>query len=548
MIQLKIIAKKNKKSLIAIFILLIVWFTYKPIINYIFYGKDEKITANISAPVENISCFNLSDEQKHKELEYLLKKLNSCQPQLNNYKKLYDIDINERQDLYCSALELADDDFEYYCVVNAILADVPSGHTYLAYPDYETMTELNGLCYNSKNVLANENLKSSAYYWKELLDTKYVEILDSDFAYYIYVDGQYILNEHSENFSAYDTIVNINNQPATEYLCESLSCFELSYDYINATAYRDGCVISTFPWGDAIDIDFKDSNGLIHTESYYINCVSDYAYIRYWNSNSTQNNSPVFEIKKHPDFDYIKINSFTNNGHELINELRECTNENIIVDLRENGGGNIDYIRKYVFPALFANDIKFSQNINVNLNWNTMKIYDSAIHFFINSGSRTLKYNDELNKTEYVHSQQITAEMNGMLESPKNVYVLSGKNTVSAADAFVSIVNDNELGMIIGSNSGGEGLSGTFMIDILPESYLVFCYNCSEAYNSDGTNNSIYGTSPDIYVQLSKENYLIYKQLVLLNEDPYTIENRLKWDNVLIETLELIKEKEQQKG
>ncbi len=547
MIQLKNFAEKNKKSLIAVFILIIVWFTYKPIINYIFYGKDEKITANISAPIENIPCFNLSDEQKQKEVEYLIKKLNSCQPQLNKYKQLYGIDINERQNLYCSMLELADDDFEYYCVVNAILADVPSGHTYLAYPDYEAMTELNGLCYNSKNVLANDKLKSSTYYWKELLNKKYVEILSSDFAYYTYVDGQYVLNECSEDFSVYDTIASINNRPASEYLCKSLSCFELSYDYINSAPYREGCVISTFPWGDAVEIDFIDSNGIIHTETYYINCVSDYAYIRYWNSNSNQNASSSFDIKNHTDFDYVKINSFTYNGHELINKLKECRNENIIVDLRENSGGNIDYIRKYVYAALFANDIKFSQNINVNLNWNTMKIYDSAIHFFLNFGSRSLKYNDELNKIEYVHSQQITVEMEGMLENPKNVYVLSGKNTVSAADAFVSIVKDNELGMIIGSNSGGEGLSGTFMIDILPESYLVFCYNCSEAYNNDGTNNSIYGTSPDVYVQLSKENYLIYKQLILLNEDPYTIENRLKWDNVLIETLEIIKETENAK-
>lgn len=66
--------------------------------------------------------------------------------------------------------------------------------------------------------------------------------------------------------------------------------------------------------------------------------------------------------------------------------------------------------------------------------------------------------------------------------------------------------------------------------------------------NNDGTDNSVYGTSPDIYSELSIENYIIQQELIDNGEDPYTYENRLKWDNVLIETLELIKEDENDKG
>ena len=85
---------------------------------------------------------------------------------------------------------------------------------------------------------------------------------------------------------------------------------------------------------------------------------------------------------------------------------------------------------------------------------------------------------------------------------------------------------------------------GTLFMDSLPNSKLVYLYTPAKAFNSDGTDNSTYGTAPDIYAELSVSGFEKKQQLISEGIDPYTYENRLKWDDVLIKTLEIIKEKE----
>ena len=134
-------------------------------------------------------------------------------------------------------------------------------------------------------------------------------------------------------------------------------------------------------------------------------------------------------------------------------------------------------------------------------------------------------------------------------DAPKrDIYVLTGRNTISAADMFAEIAKEQENTLLIGSNTMGEGIFANYYMDILPNSKMVYLFIPSYAENTDGMDNSVYGTSPDIYSELSIENFIIQQELIENGEDPYTYENRLKWDNVLIKTLELIKEDENDKG
>lgn len=66
-----------------------------------------------------------------------------------------------------------------------------------------------------------------------------------------------------------------------------------------------------------------------------------------------------------------------------------------------------------------------------------------------------------------------------------------------------------------------------------------FNYLYDSIVTSMPSNNAIYGTAPDIYVREGvpdKEEFA--------SDDPYTYENRLKWDNVLIKAIETINEEE----
>ena len=82
----------------------------------------------------------------------------------------------------------------------------------------------------------------------------------------------------------------------------------------------------------------------------------------------------------------------------------------------------------------------------------------------------------------------------------------------------------------------GEGLGRTAFIDIMPNSKLTFRVYDSQSFNANGTDNSIYGTSPDYYIPYTFESITKRNQL----QNVYDYENRLKWDNVLLETIEMI--------
>lgn len=81
----------------------------------------------------------------------------------------------------------------------------------------------------------------------------------------------------------------------------------------------------------------------------------------------------------------------------------------------------------------------------------------------------------------------------------------------------------------------------------LPQSRIAFSYYAS--YSNGSSNNSLTGTAPEHYIyDADYEGYLLCNEMFKNGIDGNTYENRLKWDNVLIKTLELIKEDENDKG
>jgi len=136
----------------------------------------------------------------------------------------------------------------------------------------------------------------------------------------------------------------------------------------------------------------------------------------------------------------------------------------------------------------------------------------------------------------------------GKSERTYNIYVLVSHYTLSAADRFASVIKDNDLGTVIGAfNTGGEAY-GSPDLKVLETSGIFFYFTENKSLNKNGTDNSVYGTSPNVYVNMNKGTLNKRDELISQGIDYSTYENRLKWDNVLIKTLELIKEDENDKG
>ncbi len=100
------------------------------------------------------------------------------------------------------------------------------------------------------------------------------------------------------------------------------------------------------------------------------------------------------------------------------------------------------------------------------------------------------------------------------------------------------------MGTIIGTyNTAGEAY-GSPDIKVMKKSGLCIYYTPFKTLNNDGTDNSVYGTSPDVIVNIARDKLMNCDKLIMQNINYRTYENRLLWDSVLIKTIEIINENE----
>ena len=136
----------------------------------------------------------------------------------------------------------------------------------------------------------------------------------------------------------------------------------------------------------------------------------------------------------------------------------------------------------------------------------------------------------------------INESVKGTAAEKKNICLLVSDATGSAADNFAYEFKKNNLGTVIGTNNTGGERNGTICLNYLDISGIYFTYTRYAVMNSDGMFSSVSGTAPDIYVQQLIEAYFIREELRAEGKDINNFENRLKWDNVLSEAVEIIEE------
>ena len=140
-----------------------------------------------------------------------------------------------------------------------------------------------------------------------------------------------------------------------------------------------------------------------------------------------------------------------------------------------------------------------------------------------------------------MHRISKNAKIKGKGSGDKNYCLLISDYTMSSADEFTAEFKRNSLGTVIGDNNTEGERYGSTDMKILERSGLYFYFTEFKYINPDGTDNSVYGTAPDIYSDVSVENYFLREEIRSGGENPYTIENRFKWDSEFREAVETFK-------
>ncbi len=494
---------------------------------------------------------NLTTEKKVEDFEYLFNVITTSMPMLDSIEETYKINFRERKEYYLKTIKETKNDFEFYCVMSSIANDIPSFHTDLVFPDYNNYTNLS--CYHLQEMLCRVDLKPLANYWYSTIESKFKEYKDIKILEFKYIEGKYLFDKYysSEEYSQYEgtQLVAIDDVAVNEYITDKLSMWEREYDTKRYVPYRRFLTFSS-DTGEKVSLKLRTTEGEIVICDAYIDyaaeCKSKYDFVFGGGEESEMVGSYYYEDKIN-NIGYLYLEYF---DETIINILSErISEEKVIVDLRNNSGGLRKVISEYLHNKLFADDIVQSlewyvpkseaNQYVIQGNFTTVSIVNQLFHQAI-SYSPTKFRTDSISEFLHGHSE-ITYKGNG--NSNKTVYFLIGSNTGSAADGYVSVVKEKGFGKLIGMNTAGEGLGASFCVDSLPNSGLVFIYMPCLAFNPDGTDNSVMGTSPDIYIEQTAGSFYKQRELQIQGEDIFTYQNRMIWDNVFLDTIEMIKNK-----
>ena len=467
------------------------------------------------------SKIELAREEWISDFDYVCEIIETTSLQLNNYDAFYGTNFKNNKNNCRQKILSCKNDFEFYCILKKFLNNIPSIHTTVQFPEIQ----LHG--YNDEELLQqSEFINKSSAHWEYELKNNVQKYSDAKFFLFYYVDGNYYLYETDGSLFC---ITEINDIPSDLYITDKSTGCKLMFDNINRKSFKP-LMIFNDKYGEKIRINGIDENERPVSKNLF---YSEYSEISWYYLNPSVTDEYIDNIKIYKDINtstaYLEIRSLKNisDSEKQKNNIHSALEmENIIIDLRYCSGGSTDYFFDNILSLLITDNLTVNDSFEFPLNEHTA--------YFKKKYSDYVTLNTDKMTGYYSRDYSICS----MSDRKHKIYVLVNSGTMSAADQAAYIFKKYKIGTLIGENTGGEGRTGSYMSAVLPSSGLILTYNIGMCDDAD-----IFGTSPDIYVNCGVGSYL---KKMKINKccDAESYENRLKWDNVLIETLELMKEKE----
>jgi len=178
--------------------------------------------------------------------------------------------------------------------------------------------------------------------------------------------------------------------------------------------------------------------------------------------------------------------------------------KNLIIDLRENGGGNsilgdeiFQYISKVPFSQAGKTITKYS---NIQKQFYEQYRKDGNLSFLTESEFNTIVSHKPgtitISEDTLIPLRNNNSRFNG------NVYVLTSINTFSSASMFAWCFHKFNMGVIVGEETGGYIVGfGDVIFSSLPKSNITLEISSKEFYLYGTTDNDRHGVIPDYQVK-----------------------------------------------
>lgn len=196
-----------------------------------------------------------------------------------------------------------------------------------------------------------------------------------------------------------------------------------------------------------------------------------------------------------------KIDSLVTTNQD---KLGSC--ENLIIDLRNNGGGFSSSFDT-LLPYIYSGNIK-QYSFSVLASEDNIKLYESfgEKNNLLNDPDYSLliqKLKDNVNSLVAItQSQELIIDK--VLLNPKRIVFLTNKGTASAAEALLLVARQSKKTIIMGGYTRGALDNQNVLMAREIPGCLFFKYYCPVATSSDGPKIDNIGIKPDIIVDANE--------------------------------------------
>ena len=217
-------------------------------------------------------------------------------------------------------------------------------------------------------------------------------------------------------------------------------------------------------------------------------------------------------LEDHGDLAILKISQMGDMNNEKDQKVLDEFLRNkhmykaLVIDIRNNVGGNMEYWQSFLLPKLTKNPkqvinhmfFKDSAKTRLLLQDNTLNMENLSN---VDITGIRLDHAEDLKDFAYYIKDTITinpdeTKRDNGYEGP--IFLLVDENVFSAAEGFASFVKNTEFATIVGTQTGGDGITLGVINSVLPNSGLVFTYTNTLGYDPSGEINEEDPTKPDI--------------------------------------------------
>ncbi|MBS5989438.1 S41 family peptidase [Anaerococcus hydrogenalis] len=212
--------------------------------------------------------------------------------------------------------------------------------------------------------------------------------------------------------------------------------------------------------------------------------------------------------------DMEKLDEFLENNPNL---------KALIIDIRQNSGGNIEYWQNYLLPRLIEKKVSVENHMFFRDGMRTKMLLQSEDISYenienVNLANMDLNHKEDLENFSYYSKDDI--EISPLKENKfkGNLYLLVDEGVYSAAEGLANFCKNTKIAKLVGHKTGGDGITLGVINDVLPNSGLVFTYTNTLGYAPDGSINEEEKTNVDIVTESLNESIDTIKKLEKIGE------------------------------